>query len=1135
MSDFVHLHVHSMGSILDGLPTADEVVSRANELGHEAIAITDHGSMAIALQFYEAAKRENIKPIIGMEGYLTHDRTVKEKGTPIFHIGLLATNYDGYRNLCALSNIGWNEGFYNRPRFDWDTLQEHSDGLIVLSGCMDGVVSQALRQGNLQNALDFNRYFMDVFRDRYFIEVQPWNPEGLNKDLLEIADEYQIPTVITADAHFCREEDILAEEVSLVLNQKDAMRRREKDEAHQRFIDSRNNFNTAMDRINFLYPDRKLSFAKINNYLMSKKNLELRMLSAGYDVPDAYKNTMRIAEMVDDYEIPTQQNYLPKFVRNIDSYSYLEDLAIDKLKEKNLKDDIYIERLKEELHVIKSLNFSDYMLIIWDAVNWAKNNGILTGPGRGSVGGSLLAYVLGITRVDPMKYGLLFWRFLNMDESGKTARVDPPDIDTDVEDIRRDDLKKYMAERWHHAASITSPSKFTAKGMVRDISRVFAVPLSEVNEVAKHFESLEEFLESEKTLKFRTSYPEIVELAKKLEGRWRFQTVHAAGMVVADRPLEDILPLESREAGSRGTKNRVRVTAFDMDDTQKLGLIKFDFLGLSGLTVINDCLRLIKHYKGEDIDLDALDPNDHDVLDEFSKGHTVGIFQVDTQSYTNLLRDMKVDSFIDLMASNALIRPGPLLTVTPSYIARKHGAEEIPKEHPLMQDITEETYGLIIYQEQLMQALVSLGGFSKSEADKVRKIIGKKRDAKEFAPFKEKWMENASPLITKTRANKLWNDFLKFAGYAFNKSHACEYSILSYQTMWLKKYHPAEFMLALMRNETDADRITSFIFEAKRLGLKVRMPDINQSEEQFSLLDYETILFGLSNVHNVGKKAAEEIVEKRKEVGEFISYEQVRDIVNKRKCNLTALESLKNVGAFRDILDTDIEYEDYYYPLLGYAISMEQEDEDIVETVSLDSRDPNVTSVIKVLTKGETRKPEWARIDVTDMTASDSFFLSSPSIDIRMGETILAVVRGSDLMGFTYLKEFKERLERGGSFTAIENYLRGEIFGEEIKLRDFGIGKIGDDKALVMPLSVRRFKTKKGKNPGSLMCVMTVTDGEVDEKIVVFPRAYASVATWIQPFEPIVMKTEVMKDGELTIPIDGIKLASRLMKEKGIE
>lgn len=1366
-NDFVHTHIHSMGSLLDGFPSPEEIVERAVELGHDAIAVTDHGSLATSLQFLKAAKKHDIKPIIGMEGYLSEAVERREKGDKIYHMGLLAMNYVGYQNLCRLSNFAWNQGFYKKPRFGLTELKKYSDGLIALSGCMDGIVSWYLRQGQYDDALHFHKWLQQTFEDRYFVEIQPWNPEGLNKDLIELANETGVKIVATADAHYCfdayhrvlttdmrwvpaielskgqkvlafdeerigptgrryreaeiediyfeeaevyevgmsngdviavtadhrwlvceangrnwswkttmdlvpgktktsriinptevdesrragwlagfldgegtiskknrlsfaqnpgptlsyalecldffkikytvcdnavdsdakrviikgrlsdafeilsrirperlisnlnfsrpqiignnhdiitivgvakateqkpiaviktststlfvegyqmhncSQEDILAEEVSLCLSQTTEMKVRERKEINEQFSASRSLTN-PMARINFLYPDRKLRFDRINNYIMSKRNLETRMMEAGYDVPEAYSNTLELSAMVDRYDIPTQQNYLPRFLKGVDSDFYLRDLAFDKLADKGFNDnEQYVDRLEEELKVITSLKFSDYILMVWDACNWATSNGILLGPGRGSVGGSLLAYVLGITRIDPIVHDLLFWRFLSMDESGKTTRVDPPDIDTDIEDIRRDEMKEYMKERWKHTASITAVTKFSSKGMVRDISRVFAIPLSEVNAVCKHFNDLEEFLHSEKTQSFRNKYPEIAELSRKFEGRWRFLGVHAAGVVVADRPLDSLLPLESRTAGVRGDA-RIPVTGFDMDDINDLGLIKMDFLGLSMLTIVNDCLKKIKERHGIDLDLDAWDLDDEAVLHEFTAGHTVGVFQVDTQAYTRLLKSLKVDKFDDLMASNALVRPGPLLTVTPQYIKRKHGVEEMPKENPLMAAITSETYGLVIYQEQLMQALVELGNFTQAEADKVRKIIGKKRDENEFKPFENKWVENAGKELGVTKAKKLWKDFLKFAGYAFNKAHACEYSVLSYQTMWLKKYYTTEFMYALLKNEKDKDRITTFMFEAKRLGVEVRLPNINTSEKYFSITDDGAIQFGLSNVAAVGEKAADEIVAKRP----FDTLDDFEKRVNRRSCNSTAIQNLIAVGALKEIYDTKLDYASHYYELLGLAQDI-AEQKPPVPVVSLEDRNDKELSTIMVLVKAVVSKPDWTRIEVEDATEAGAFF-NKGGFEIEEGKIVIALVYEQDWVSYIPLSEFDT------STHPMKKFLTEEIFGEEDVLREHGFGTLETDKCLILPVYVRIFKVRNGRMLGRSMAHMVVTDGRDTKKVVVFPDSYANCAAWLEAFVPIVIKKQLTKSGDITVEENGVKLARKLMEEKGL-
>ena len=1125
MTDLVHLHVHSMGSLLDGLPTPEEIVMRAKELGQDAIAITDHGTMGTALLFSKAAAAAGVKPLIGIEAYLAQkDLTSRDPDDKIYHIGLIARNETGYKNLCKLSNIAWNKGFYKKPKIDMQTLKEFGDGLIVLSGCMDGVVSSALRQYDVGRAMDITKELVERFGDDFYIEIQPWNEPELNEALIEIADTVGISIVATADAHYASMEDGVAEEVALLINQTSEMSKREKDGADYKFAESRK-IPLLIDRINYLYPDRKLRFDKIQNYLMRYGELKQRFLAVGIDRDDIYENPITLADKVETWEMLSDQDRLPQFDSHIDSFQYLSELARDKLAYFGLDGQSeYVERIEEELRVIGKLNFSNYMLIIWDMCNWARANNIMTGPGRGSVGGSLLAFVLGITRIDPIKHNLLFWRFLSLDESGGAGRIDPPDIDTDIEDRRRDEVKKYLVSRWNHVMSITTFSKFSSKGMIRDIARVFAVPISQVNEVSKSFDDMEGFLNNEATRKFRTDYPEIEHIASKLEGRWRFTALHPAGMVVADRPLEEILPIESRTDKIKG--ERINCTAFDMDGVKDLNLIKFDVLGIRALSVIHDCLDQIKILRGEDIDLDSIPLDDADVLYEFSRGHTVGIFQVETEAYKRLIKQMGIETFEHLTASNALVRPGPLATVTPAFIARKQGRQAVAYDNEKMREITGDTFGLIIYQEQLMMALVEFGGFTQAEADKARSIIGKKRDESAFKPFEEKWMENASISLGKTRAKKYWKDFLKHAAYSFNLSHACAYSMLSYQTMWLKYYYPLEFIYGLMANEPDKKQITTFILEARRLGIKVLPPDINDSDMAFSLVG-DAVRFGLHNINGIGKQAIGEILAKRP----FSSYEDFEERTVKRLCNSKVRGVLVKSGAMNSLKDPGFDLAQYSYELLGFPQDLDEQIDLGIEIGNMEDFKTEELLCVKAIVKSVERKPQYIKVELQDLTDSMTFFTTSDT-EIIEGKVVIALVCGQDLAGFSYIDSLKERVEIGGKFSRFENFMFGDVFGEEISLYDEGIGGFGDDKVLVLPIYKREFRIRSGKMQGQLMASLIVTDGVESKRMILFPREYGNVIVRLKTFEPIVIKPALTRDGTLTVEENGIRFAKDLMEVK---
>lgn len=742
------------------------------------------------------------------------------------------------------------------------------------------------------------------------------------------------------------------------------------------------------------------------------------------------------------------------------------------------------EWVREELFAVKFLNgASGFIKLLETGKKYTNNNH------------SAIAYLIGVSDAAPTQPAVIF----------HTGRVDPPDVDMDFEDTRRDEVKTYLRKKWKHVAPIGTYNKFTSRNLVRDLSRVFGIPLPDVNRVCRAFNSVEEFETNEDTKWFRQKYPEILPLAKKFEGRWRTGGVHAAGMLVANQELNNILPLESRKSGD---KERDMVVAFDMDDSQSLGLVKMDILGIAQLTVAHDCLRLIKERQGIDVDLDAIPLDDPEILSEYSKGHTVGVFQAEAAAYTNLLRKMGVDHFNDIVVSNGLVRPGPLLTVGRSYIDRKKGIEAIPKEHPAVEKITGETYNLFIFQEQLLQALVEIGKFTWTQADKVRKIIGKKRDAAEFKPYEDKWVTNASKTLGAVKAKKLWADFEKFAGYSFNKSHSAAYSLFSYQTMWLKTYYATEYIFALLKNEPAQEKVTTYLIEAQRVGIKILPPDINESEIAFTI-DGESIRFGLSNIKGVGLEAAREILNARDKP--FSSLEDLKNRTSRRKCNSKVINALHQVGALNPILSSEdvdkYDNSEFHYDLLGMPKEIRPSEEIGIDITPLSDYDADKVQIIRGIVKRIKKYPKYIRAEIEDGTSIAPLYIEGRMVD--EGQLIIGLATGNALHEFIYENEYLHRLQNNYELSSFEKFLRGELLGDEQRLYNYGIGKIGDDKALVVPITVRIVKTKKDR----LMAITMVSDGENVVKALAFPAQYAQFAAWIKPFSPVVIKTDTLDDG----------------------
>jgi DNA polymerase-3 subunit alpha len=696
-----------------------------------------------------------------------------------------------------------------------------------------------------------------------------------------------------------------------------------------------------------------------------------------------------------------------------------------------------------------------------DMINWAKDNNIKVGPGRGSAAGSLVCYVLGITEVDPIKYDLLFFRFINPE------RNDFPDIDTDFEDRRRKEVKDYLKKKFKYVASISTFTYFKDKGVVRDASRVFMVPLQEVNRALKSVDTFEDFVDSPNTKEFRLRYPEVVWLAERLRGRIRSVGVHAAGVVVAKDDIRKFAPVESREDAQDKVSGRIPVVAYDMDTVADIGLIKLDALGLKTLSVISDTLASIKERHNKDIVLSELTLDDKNVYKMLSEGYTKGVFQAEATPYTNLLMKMGVDKFEDLVASNALVRPGAMNTVGAAYINRKHGREAVDYSHTLMKEFTENTYGVIIYQEQVMQACVYLGGMSWSEADKVRKIIGKKKDAKEFDQFKDQFVTGASTHISKKKAEELWHDFEAHAGYSFNRSHAVAYSMLSYYTAWLKSYYPLEFMFSILKNENDKDARTEYLIEAKRLGLRIRLPHINESDMYFSLKD-DGIIFGLAEVKFISDSIANKIIERR-------PYENYSDFIDKASkkgsgINSRAISALNAIGgaAFSDNPRQGNEKDNYYEYLGIPTFNLEGIPPRIkAQARPIEEFDDLGSFVMFGMVKSIKRGTGWARVELVDETGSIGLFHNEQT-QIETNQMYFILVGDNRIARYIKVTDIDPKLP--------------DMFVDYLYRKEYDLE---DDEYIVVNFTP--YTTKAGKTMSHI--VLSNKDKELT-RVIVFPTMY---------------------------------------------
>ena len=1087
MSDFVHLHVHSHYSLMDGLNTPLELLEAAKNQGQACLAITDHGSLASHRDMQIAAKELGMKPILGLEAYLSEtDRFDKravakrDDNTSLYsHIILLAKNDLGLKNLQKLSQIAWTEGYYHKPRIDMEVLFEFGDGIIVLSGCMGGIISKAIERGDNEKAREYTKILKDRFGDDFYIEVQAHNPDSLNTALLALADEFKVQPVATGDCHFAVKEERDLEELLLILSTKPAQNK-EADYTTGRV------HTNLIDRFDHFYPNRPISFADINVYIQSYNEIKADFEAAGITREDIYQSSVEIADKIEVYDFHENLDLLPVPKKN--ALKTLKEMCNKALTEKGLENEEYKERLKEELQVISDKNFASYFLVVSDMVGWAKTNEILVGPGRGSAAGSLVCYLLGITEVDPIEYDLLFFRFINPE------RNDFPDIDTDFMDRRRGEVKEYLRKKFKHVASISTYQYFKDKGVVRDVARALLVPLGEVDKALKGVETFEEYESSQSTQEFRNKYPEVTKYASMLRGKIRGNGMHAAGVVVAKDDISKYVPIETRKDPNDSVSGRIPVVAYDMEQTADLGLIKLDVLGLKTLSVIDDAIRTIKHVKKKDINLKDIKFDDPKVYENLSNGFTKGVFQAEATPYTNLLMKMGVDKFEDLAASNALVRPGAMNTVGGAYIKRKRGEEMVTYAHPIMQEFTARTYGVIIYQEQVMQACVHLGGMSWADADKVRKIIGKKKDAKEFDVYKDQFITGASNHITPEDAAKLWHDFEAHAGYSFNRSHAIAYSMLSYYTAWLKCYYPLEFMFAILKNEKDKDARTDYLLEAKRLGIKVLLPHINESDLDFSIQG-NSIRFGLSNIKYISDNIGSKITALR-------PFKTYADFTAKAKekgsgINSRAIESLNMIGAsaFPDNPRVGNENENLYEYLGIPKFDTGKLSPKIKSQVNalqdfLESGCFVLLAMVKSIKKG----PTWSRIELVDDTGSVGIF-HEVNTQIEAGMMYFFLVGDNRIHKYITIDDVVNKADD----PFVQWLYRDKL-------------KIESGKRLVLDFT--HYKTKANK----MMAHIILSDADKNlERVIAFPKLYTKALGKMQAGKICDPAIAEMEDGTLYI------------------
>ena len=871
-ADFVHLHLHTQYSLLDGACQLDKLIAKAKEHRMPALAMTDHGNLFGAIDFYALASKEGIKPIIGCELYMAPGSRFERNPQDgqyegANHVTLLCRDLTGYKNLIKLATAGFLEGFYYKPRIDHELFAQHGQGLIALSGCLNSELGHALLNKDEAKAVQIASWYMDVVgRENYYLEIQDHGLEDqrtMTRGILPLAKKLGIPVVASNDVHYLNASDHKAHEVLLCVQTGKTM----KDADRWRF---------SSQQFYFKSPD------------------EMRALFA--EVPEALSNTVAIAERC-NLELTFGKIRLPKYAVP-DGYtldSYLQELAEEGLRRRfGTPTAEAVERMTRELAVIQKMGFAGYFLVVWDFISYARSHGIPVGPGRGSAAGSLVAYCLRITNIDPLRYGLLFERFLNPE------RISMPDMDIDFCDERRDEVIEYVTRKYgtENVAQIITFGTLGAKAVIRDVARGMGMPYSEGDKIAKMVPttlniSLEEAIKGSPALKEavekRPEVAELIETAKVLEGLTRHASTHAAGVVISSEPLTEHVPLY------KGAKGEI-TTQYAMGAIEKIGLLKMDFLGLRTLSVIANTLKLVQESRGIQVDIEQIPQDDPAAFQLLGDAKTFGVFQLESSGMRRLLQDLRPTKIEEVIALVAMYRPGPMENI-PKFIERRHGRTKVEYDHPLMEAVLEETYGIMVYQEQVMRIASELAGFSMGEADILRRAMGKK-DPELMAEQRKKFVDGAKHRgVVERKADRVFSQMEQFAGYGFNKSHAAAYAIVAYQTAYLKANYPVEFMAALLSSETsDTDKIVKYIEECRTMGLEVLPPDVNESSSDFTVVG-EKIRFGLVAVKNVGETAIQSILASRRQEGRFQDLFGFCERVDLRLVNKRVVESLIKCGA----------------------------------------------------------------------------------------------------------------------------------------------------------------------------------------------------------------------------------------------
>lgn len=1040
--NFAHLHVHTEYSLLDGSNKISEYVSRVKELGMNSAAITDHGSMYGVIDFYKEAKAQGIKPILGCEVYVAphsrHDREYIEGEDRYYHLVLLAENNEGYQNLVKIVSRGYTEGFYYRPRVDKELLRTYSQGIIALSACLAGEIPRAIVKGQYEEACRIAEEYREIFGDgNFFLELQDHGiPEQkqVNQALLRMSKELNIPLVATNDIHYTYKEDVKPHDILLCL------------QTGKRLSD-----------------EDRMRYEGGQYYVKSPEE----MASLFPYAPQALENTQKIAERC-RVEIEFGVTKLPKYdvPEGYTSWEYLNLLCQEGFKERYPADEGGLkEQLLYELSIIQKMGYVDYFLIVWDFIKYARDHGIAVGPGRGSAAGSLVSYTLGITNIDPAKYQLLFERFLNPE------RISMPDIDIDFCYERRQEVIDYVVRKYgtDRVVQIVTFGTLAARNVLRDVGRVMDLPYAFVDSIAKMVpKELNITLERALNVnpEFKALYEsneqvkELVDMSKRLEGLPRHTSMHAAGVVISQKAVDEYVPLSRAQDGAITTQ-------FTMTTLEELGLLKMDFLGLRTLTVIQNAVKLVEKGKGIQIDIDHIDYDDKAVLNSLGTGRTDGVFQLESSGMKNFIKELKPQSLEDIIAGISLYRPGPMDFI-PQYIRGKNHPETITYDCPELEPILESTYGCIVYQEQVMQIVQKLAGYTLGRSDLVRRAMSKKKASvmqKERQNFVYGNEEEQVPGciargIPEKVANKIYDEMIDFAKYAFNKSHAAAYAVVAYQTAWLKYYYPVEFMAALMTSVIDnSSKVSEYILTCRQMGIAILAPDINESEGVFSVSE-QGIRYGLSAIKSVGRPVIEGVLRERQR-GPFCDLTDFIERMSGKDVNKRTVENLIKAGAF-DAFPANRRQMMMVYGQIMDQIAQKRKNE-------LDG--------------------QMSLFDFVAEEDKEAYKIPMPSVSEYGKEDLLAFEK--EVLGFYIsghpLDEYEAQWKRG--ITHVTSDFQAPEEGEEGRLRDGEHVVIG---------GIITAKTTKTTKSSQMMAFITVEDLVGSVEVLIFPRDYERNKQFLQ-------------------------------------